>query len=115
MNKNYTWHKLAESLVELRIPACGIVEKEVAGKKVCIILFNEQLYGCAARCPHAGGTLSEGYTDAFGNIVCPVHRYKFGLQHGRNTSGEGYHLKMHKVEKRADGIYIGFETSWLRG
>ena len=81
-------------------------------------MYKEELYACAAKCPHAGGTLAEGYTDVLGNIVCPVHRYKFSLQNGRNSSGEGYYLKTWPVEKREDGIYIGIEQqglfSWLK-
>jgi nitrite reductase/ring-hydroxylating ferredoxin subunit len=48
-----------------------------------------------------------------GNIVCPLHRYKFSLVNGRNVSGEGYYLKTYPVEQREDGLYIGFEKSWF--
>ncbi len=116
--KKFTWHKLAESMEELSLPVSGLEEREVAGKRFCLILSKEQLYACAAKCPHAGGTMAEGYVDALGNIVCPVHRYKFSVEKGRNTSGEGYFLKTYPVEKREDGIYIGFETGgfldWLK-
>ena len=64
---------------------------------------------CAYACPHAGGILSEGYIDALGNVVCPIHRYKFSLQNGRNVSGEGYYLTTLPVEVREDGIFAGIE------
>ena len=52
--------------------------------------------------------------DGVGNIVCPLHRYKFNLETGRNVTGEGYFLKTYPVESRPDGIYVGFkEKSWL--
>ena len=116
--KTYTWHKLAESIHSLQFSPEGIASIQVAGKKLCLILFKDELYACASTCPHAGGMLAEGYVDALGNIVCPVHRYKFSLQNGRNSSGEGYFLKTWPVEKREDGIYIGLEGgglfSWLK-
>ena len=116
--KNYTWHKLAESIQSIQFSPEGIASIELAGKKLCLILFKDALYACNATCPHAGGMLADGYIDALGNIVCPIHRYKFSLQNGRNSSGEGYFLKTWPVEKREDGIYIGLEAgglfSWLK-
>ncbi len=118
LEKTYTWHKLAESVEELQLSAAGLVEVEIAGKKICIGLHNAVLHGCAAKCPHAGGKMSEGYIDAIGNIVCPVHRYKFSLQKGRNISGEGYFLKIFPVQQRPDGIFVGIEENnllnWLK-
>jgi 3-phenylpropionate/trans-cinnamate dioxygenase ferredoxin subunit len=118
MSKTYKWHKIADSLDELQLSSEGLFEIEVNGKKVCIALNKDQLFACAAKCPHAGGNMSHGYTDALGNIVCPLHRYKFALANGRNTSGEGYYLKTYPIEKRENGIFIGFETggmfNWLK-
>lgn len=115
MSKKITWHKIADSLAEIHFSEAGLAELEVAGKKICLTLYKEQLFACAARCPHAGGALAHGYTDALGNIVCPLHRYKFNLQNGRNTSGEGYYLKTYPVEIRPEGIFAGFEENNLFG
>jgi 3-phenylpropionate/trans-cinnamate dioxygenase ferredoxin subunit len=61
------------------------------------------------------GNAREGYIDALGNVVCPLHRYKFDLKNGRNISGEGYYLKNWPVEIREDGVYVGIEESKLFG
>lgn len=111
--KEYTWLKLADSIEALKLPASGIAELQVGDKKICISLYKDELFACAAKCPHAGGKLVQGYIDVLGNIVCPVHRYKFGLVHGRNTSGEGYYLKTYPVQMRPDGIFVGFEVNNL--
>lgn len=114
-DKKYTWHKIAETVAELQFTANGLAEMEARGKKFCLASHNNNLYACAHKCPHAGGILAEGYTDALGNIVCPLHRYKFSLQNGRNTSGEGYFLKTYPVQVREDGVYIGFAENGLFG
>jgi nitrite reductase/ring-hydroxylating ferredoxin subunit len=114
-DKKYTWHKIAETLAEIPFLANGLTELDIKGKKICLALHNESLYACAHKCPHAGGSMTNGYTDAAGNIICPLHRYKFSLQNGRNTSGEGYFLKTFPVQIREDGIYIAFEESNLFG
>jgi 3-phenylpropionate/trans-cinnamate dioxygenase ferredoxin subunit len=42
--------------------------------------------------------------------VCPLHRYRFSLANGRNTSGEGYFLKTYPVKEDDDGVWVGLEV-----
>ena len=113
--KKYTWHKIADCVGELVFNENNLLEIETGGKKFCIARNNDSLFACAHRCPHAGGCLDEGYLDALGNIVCPIHRYKFDMKNGRNISGEGYHLKTYPIEIRIDGIFVGIEEGGLFG
>ena len=106
----HSWHKLAESVAELPFAENDIAVAAVNGKKICIGRHRGNLYAFAYLCPHASGVMADGYIDALGNIVCPVHRYKFNLQNGRNTSGEGYYLKHWPIALREDGVFIGMET-----
>ncbi|MEP7279028.1 MAG: Rieske 2Fe-2S domain-containing protein [Bacteroidota bacterium] len=103
----YNWHKIAGSEEELAFAPNQIAVASIHDKKICIGRHNNHLYAFAYGCPHAGGILADGYMDALGNIVCPVHAYKFSLQNGRNSSGEGYYLRHWPVERRVDGIYVG--------
>ncbi len=116
--KKYQWHKVADSMEEMSFQSNSMTEITVAGKKICVARHKDQLSACTQKCPHAGGVLSNGFIDALGNIVCPLHRYKFNLQNGRNVSGEGYFLKTFPVEIRNEGIFIGFEENnflnWLK-
>lgn len=115
MSKKITWHKLAETRAAIPWQGNDMTIVEVAGKKITLVLFNDRLYAVAHKCPHAGGIMADGYIDVTGNITCPLHRYKFSLQNGRNVSGEGYYLKTFAVEEREDGIYVGLETAGLFG
>jgi nitrite reductase/ring-hydroxylating ferredoxin subunit len=101
------WHKIAEDISELNT----LTEIEIGNKKICVAIHNNELYACAAKCPHASGAMADGYVDALGNIVCPLHRYKFNLKNGRNVSGEGYFLKTYPVECRNDGVFVGFQQN----
>jgi nitrite reductase/ring-hydroxylating ferredoxin subunit len=111
--KKYTWHKIADSAAEINFGDHNLAAVEVNGKNICIARNGEKLQACSNKCPHASGTMSEGFMDAVGNIVCFNHRYKFSLENGRNTSGEGYHLKIYPIVEKEDGIYVGIEKSWL--
>ncbi len=115
MGKTYKWYKIADTIEAIDFSKDGLAEVAVNGKKVCVILKNETLSACAAKCPHAGGHMSEGFIDVLGNIVCPLHRYKFSLANGRNISGEGYFLKNYPAEIRLNGIFIGFEETSMFG
>jgi nitrite reductase/ring-hydroxylating ferredoxin subunit len=116
--KKYKWHKIAESINELQFGDRDIVQIEISGKKICIAKTLKGLSACAAKCPHAGGDMSEGYLDKNGNIVCPVHRYIFNLENGRDVSGEGYFLKIYPLRENESGIFLGMEEgglfSWLK-
>lgn len=117
-DKKYSWHKISVSLEEISFSPNGLAQLEVAGKVICVAGKDGQLSACTAKCPHAGGILADGYIDPLGNIVCPMHRYKFSLKNGRNISGEGYFLKTFPVECRQDGVFVGFEENnffnWLK-
>jgi nitrite reductase/ring-hydroxylating ferredoxin subunit len=108
---NQGWYRIAGSISEINFSADGLAEVEVFGKKICLGLYRNDVFACVQRCPHAGGILADGYIDAIGNIVCPLHRYKYNLQNGRNVSGEGYFLKTFPVEVRDDGVFISIANS----
>jgi nitrite reductase/ring-hydroxylating ferredoxin subunit len=110
-DKKYEWHLIAASPAEIILAENGIGITEIKGKKICITQHNEQWFAFAYKCPHASGIMADGYIDAIGNIVCPVHRYKFNLHNGRNTTGEGYYLKTYPVECRENGVFIGMQAS----
>jgi 3-phenylpropionate/trans-cinnamate dioxygenase ferredoxin subunit len=109
------WYKIALSIEELPWKENNLAVVEAGGKKVTIARHENNVFACAYQCPHASGILSEGFIDRNGNLICPVHRYKFSLLNGRNVTGEGYFLNTYDILNNEDGIYVGFEdTSLLR-
>lgn len=111
MESGIRWVKIAESIAEISFGENNLAEVNADGKMVCIGKYDNRLFAFAQKCPHASGPLSGGFIDALGNVVCPVHRYKFCMKNGRNVSGEGYYLKHWPVEVRDDGVFIGFEKN----
>ena len=117
--KNYKWHKVADSLGEVEFASNNIAVVDLDGKNICLGKFKDAVFAFAYKCPHAGGTLADGFIDPLGNIVCPLHRYKYSMANGRNTSGEGYYLKHWPVEIKEDGVFVGVEETgglfgWLK-
>jgi nitrite reductase/ring-hydroxylating ferredoxin subunit len=111
--KKLTWYKVSDHINEIDFAPNNIAVVEVNGKKMCIAKYNDTAFAFAFKCPHAGGIMADGYIDALGNVVCPLHRYKYDMKNGRNSSGEGYYLKNWPVEMREDGVYVGMESGGL--
>lgn len=111
MSQDLVWNKLAESVAELHWPSNNLLVVTAGGKSLTLARVGDEIRACAHKCPHAGATMADGFLDALGQIVCPLHRYKFSLTNGRNTSGEGYHLKTFPIKVQADGVFVGFKPS----
>lgn len=101
----YNWHKVAATVSSLE--ENKPTESATDSKKVCLLRRGAVVYAFVATCPHAGAPMCEGWVDATGKLVCPLHKYRFDPANGRNTSGEGYKLFTYPVELKGDEIYIG--------
>ena len=114
-NKKINWHKIAENITGINFQPNNMCVVEVEDKKITLGKFNENLFAFAHKCPHASGIMADGFIDATGSAVCPLHRYKFNLQNGRNTSGESYYLKTYPTKQTEEGVFIGLEEKGLFG
>ena len=106
-DRKMTWHRVAAHPDELNFAANQIAVTEVGGKKLCVARFKDTYTCFSYKCPHASGIMADGFIDALGNVVCPLHRYRFDPKTGRNVSGEGYYLKTYPVEVRDEGLFVG--------
>ena len=105
------WYKIAEHANELPWQENGICVVQVRGKPRLLAKVGEACKAVSATCPHAGAPLAEGCLNARGEVVCPLHHYRFRIENGYNSSGEGYRLKTYLVEEREDGVYLGLSES----
>ncbi len=113
--KKINWFKVAESIADIVFQANNMCIVEVDGKAITFARYNNKVFAFAHKCPHASGIMADGFLDAVGNAVCPLHRYKFNIQNGRNTTGEGYYLKSYPVEERPEGVFVGMEEKTIFG
>ena len=113
MANNPAWTKIAEHPNELGFGTNNIALVEVGGKKICIGRHQDRFFGFAHQCPHASAPMVKGFIDPLGNVVCPLHRYKFSMKTGFNTSGEGFHLRTWPVDWQEDGVYINMGGTGL--
>lgn len=105
------WVKIAATAAEISWQNNQMAIVEADGKKLTLAHYQHQIYAFAHKCPHASGIMADGFIDEAGKVVCPLHRYKFAIENGRNTSGEGYYLRTYPVKQDETGVYIGFKQT----
>ncbi len=106
----YNWHK-AEGISAAALQEHKIIELLIAEKRVALVKNKDGIFVFTANCPHAGAPFCNGWLDARGVLVCPLHKYRFNMANGHNVSGEGYKLKTYPIEIRNDEIFIGLLSS----
>ena len=101
----YDWHNISDIVSQLSDNM--LKEVSIGNKQVGLLRRGETIFAFAATCPHTSAPLCDGWLDAKGHIVCPLHKYKFNPANGYNSSGEGYKLRTYPVEIREGGFFVG--------
>ena len=74
------------------------------GVQVAVFRLRDgSLHATPAACPHAGGPLADGQTDA-NVLVCPLHLYAYRWSDGASTSGTAP-IRTYPVRQR-DGYLV---------
>ena len=109
MPKKQNWIKVADNIEEIPFRENRIASIKIEEKTICIAETSSGLKAFSSKCPHAGGSLSEGFIDKKQNIICPVHGYRFSFNTGMDRNGEGYFLKIYLLKEANEGIFIKLE------
>ena len=57
-------------------------------------------------CPHQNEPLNKGKMNAFNELICPLHEYRFNLKTGAESSGRCRSLTLYQIAVKTDGLYI---------
>jgi nitrite reductase/ring-hydroxylating ferredoxin subunit len=71
------------------------------GEEMAIFKSNGQLYGIQNICPHEGGQLCNGWIEG-GEVVCPLHGYKFDLKSGACSTDPKLRVKVFRLVAQDD-------------
>ncbi len=103
------WVKIFESQEEavLKLPLNQPLEKMVENRSLCFVRTEQRIFVILDRCSHNGERLSKGRLNAFGEIICPWHGYRFQLATGRECGERSRDVETFPIREAADGIYVG--------
>ena len=75
------------------------------GVQVAVFRLRDgSLHATQAACPHAGGPLADGQTDAR-VLVCPLHLYAYRWSDGASTSGAAP-VRVHPVREEDGDLVV---------
>jgi ferredoxin-nitrite reductase len=74
-------------------------------EEVAVFKSNGQLYGIQNNCPHEGGQLSKGRIED-GEVVCPLHGYRFDLKTGACSTNPKLKAKVFKLVAQGDQVTV---------
>ena len=77
----------------------------VKGEEMAVFKNNGQLYGVQNICPHEGGQLCNGWVDG-GEVVCPLHGYKFDLQTGACSTDPSLKVKVFRLVAQGEQVTV---------
>jgi 3-phenylpropionate/trans-cinnamate dioxygenase ferredoxin subunit len=64
----------------------GSLRKLIVGTRtLCLANYQGSFYALSNLCPHQYASLHEGQLTAYGELVCPLHHYRFSLSDGRES------------------------------
>ena len=78
----------------------------IGEKKVCLAMHGQTFFCFEHLCPHQMHPLDEGKITEFGEIVCPLHEYRYNLKTGTEASQRCRDLKTFKVDINDEGVFI---------
>lgn len=116
MGYKISWFKIYDFQLDGEEPQSTNTVRTVLvnNKYICLGRLDDGYYAVDDKCPHAAGRLGQGKCDAEDHVICPIHRYKYNLKTGKGAPGQGDYVNTYPIEKRNDGVYIGFKKkSWF--
>jgi nitrite reductase/ring-hydroxylating ferredoxin subunit len=81
------------------------ISRDAAGLRLAIYRQDGILVVLSGRCPHSGGSLGHGWIEE-GEVVCPLHRWRFRLSDGRCTTIRGEWVHKFRCEVRGEELWV---------
>jgi nitrite reductase (NADH) small subunit len=81
------------------------VSLDAGGMRLAVFRSGGELAALSGICPHSGGSLGHGWLEE-GEVVCPLHRWRFRLVDGRCSTIPGERVHRFRCEVRGDLVWV---------
>ncbi|GGZ19495.1 hypothetical protein GCM10007049_09940 [Echinicola pacifica] len=93
--------------VEEMLPEGKIKVSQLGAKKLCLVRSADQVYAFEQLCPHRGASLKDGHINGYGEVICPLHSYRFDMKTGKLSSGGSCgDLEVYQTKLTEEGLEI---------
>ncbi len=98
------WYKVFASRAEAEaaVPLNGARRLAAGGQKICLAHTPEGFFAVADACPHRGASLSRGRINYLGEVVCPLHSYRYHLGTGQESNLRTRDVRRFALEWRTE-------------
>mgnify|MGYP006158157007 FL=1 len=103
--KEYQLGKSKEDVYQL-LPERKIKKVIVGKKAIGLLRLGDDFFAFDAQCPHRGADLLQANINGAGEIICPLHQYRFDLKSGQVRSGYCGELPVYQVKFSENGLLI---------
>ncbi|MCZ6692536.1 MAG: Rieske 2Fe-2S domain-containing protein [Bacteroidetes bacterium] len=105
------WYKIFNNLSEAKTKVpLGKTQLLIArDQRICLAHTHQGFFAIDDACPHMGESLTKGTTNYLNEIVCPWHNHRFSLTTGTECKDRTAPGRLHKIELREDGLYLGVQ------
>jgi nitrite reductase/ring-hydroxylating ferredoxin subunit len=87
------------------LPPGHATEVTVGGQTVALFNVAGVFHALAARCPHRGGPLGQGFLDG-AQVSCPWHNYTFDVTTGENVVSADLKVPRFEVRVEDGQVYV---------
>lgn len=99
--------QLGNSISEVfdMLPDSRIKKVKLGNREIGIVRTGERVFGFNTFCPHRGASLIQGNIHS-GEIICPLHHYRFELKTGQAKMGDCSDLEIFPCHLSEEGLKI---------
>lgn len=103
------WYKVFDSVETARskIKPNSLQLVILGGRKICLSRTTDGFRAIEDACPHRGEPLHKGSVNYLGEVVCPLHSYRYRLLDGVECEGRTQDAEVFEVKINQEGFFIG--------
>lgn len=88
------------------IPERRIKKVVLGNNTIGLLRLGDVVFAFDSQCPHRGADLLQANINGAGEIICPLHQYRFDLRSGQVRSGFCGDLPIFQVNLSENGLLI---------
>ena len=102
------WIRIFDSIesAKLAVPEQSsrlVILREV---RICLVNHQNKFFAVEDRCPHLGASLSKGIVNYMGDVICPLHEYRFNSKTGDECDNKCDRAKTYQLKVDNEGVFI---------
>jgi nitrite reductase/ring-hydroxylating ferredoxin subunit len=90
----------------VRVPKGTMQLLIIKGRHYNLIHTEEGFIATSNACPHMNEPLHKGALNAYNEVICPLHHYRFNLVTGQESSNRCAHLPVFTIQINEAGVFI---------